>query len=47
LSFLGLLNLEIFSYGLSSGVRIVGSFAIAGCLINALCYGFLDLTKKK
>lgn len=43
---LGILDLDFFSYGLSSGIRIVGSFAIAGCLINAISYGFLDLLKK-
>ncbi len=47
LSFTGLLNLDLFSFGLSSGIRIVGSFAIAGCMINALSYGFIELTKQQ
>ena len=47
LSFTGLLNLDLFSFGLSSGLRIVGSFAIAGCMINALSYGFIELTKQQ
>lgn len=47
MSIFGILDLNFFSYGLSSGIRIVGSFAIAGCLINAISYGFLDLFKKR
>jgi hypothetical protein len=47
LSFTGLIDLDMFSFGLSSGIRIVGSFAIAGCMINALSYGFLELTNQQ
>ena len=47
LSFTGLFDLELFSFGLSSGIRIVGSFAIAGCMLNALSYGFLELTNQQ
>jgi hypothetical protein len=39
--------LDLFSFGLSSGLRIVGSFTITGCMINALSYGFLELTKQQ
>lgn len=38
----GIYNLDIFSYGLSSGIRIVGSLAIAGCLLSAIGYGISD-----
>ena len=38
----GIYNLDIFSYGLSSGIRIVGSVAIAGCLLSAFGYGVTD-----
>jgi hypothetical protein len=38
----GVYNLDIFSYGLSSGIRIVGSLAIAGCLLSAIGYGISD-----
>jgi|LakMenE01Jun11ns_1017448.scaffolds.fasta_scaffold9647615_1 hypothetical protein len=38
----GLLNLDSFSFGLSSGIRVVGTFAIAGCLLNAIGYGIID-----
>jgi hypothetical protein len=42
---LGLANIfdmEVFAYGLSSGIRIIGSLAIAGCLISAIAYGVLE-----
>lgn len=38
----GVYNLDMFSYGLSSGIRIVGSVAIAGCLLSAIGYGITD-----
>jgi hypothetical protein len=38
----GVYNLDIFSYGLSSGIRVVGSIAIAGCLLSAIGYGISD-----
>lgn len=38
----GLLNLDRFAFGLSAGIRIVGSVAIAGCLLCALGYGDLE-----
>jgi hypothetical protein len=42
----GLVDAESFSHGISSGVRIVGSIAIAGCLLSAIGYGFLDNLEK-
>lgn len=42
LGMLGLFDMEVFSFGLSSGVRIIGSVAIAGCLLSAIGYGFSD-----
>ena len=38
----GAYDLQIFAFGLSAGVRIVGTVAIAGCLLSAICYGILD-----
>ena len=38
----GFYDFDIFSYGLSSGIRIVGSVAIAGCLLSAIGYGISD-----
>jgi hypothetical protein len=39
---LGLYDMSIFDFGLSSGVRMVGTFAIAGCLLSAIGYGITD-----
>lgn len=38
----GYYDFDVVSYGLSSGVRMVGSVAIAGCLLSAIGYGMLD-----
>jgi len=41
----GLMNLidfDSFSFGLSSGIRIIGSVSIAGCLLSAIGYGMQD-----
>jgi hypothetical protein len=38
----GIFDMEIFSFGLSSGVRIIGTVAIAGCLLSAIGYGISD-----
>jgi len=36
----GLINLDTFAVGITAGVRIVGTLAIAGCLLNAIsCFG--------
>ncbi len=42
----GLVDAESFAHGISSGVRIVGSVAIAGCLLSAIGYGFVDYLEK-
>ena len=41
----GVFNLDSLAFGLSSGIRIVGSVAIAGCLLSAIGSGVLDYTK--
>jgi uncharacterized membrane protein len=41
----GVFSFDSVAYGLSSGIRIVGSIAISGCLLNAIGYGFLDYMK--
>ena len=46
LGLVGVFSFESFAYGLSSGIRIVGSIAIAGCLLNAIGHGFLDYSKR-
>ena len=42
LGFVGLFSFDNFSFGLSSGIRIVGSIAISGCLLNVIGHGVLD-----
>jgi hypothetical protein len=42
LGLLGLIPIEFFAMGLSSGMRIVGSVAITGCLLSAIGYGVAD-----
>ncbi|MBS3805467.1 MAG: hypothetical protein KGY54_13025 [Oleiphilaceae bacterium] len=41
LGFMGLLDFDDYSFGLSAGVRMLGSIAIAGCLMSAI--GFFGL----
>jgi hypothetical protein len=38
----GLISAEAFAIGISSGVRVIGSVAIAGCLLSAVGYGVVD-----
>lgn len=40
--FIGFYDFDVVSYGLSSGARMVGSVAIAGCLLSAIGYGISD-----
>lgn len=40
-------DMDIFAIGLSSGVRIIGSVAIAGCLLSAIGYGLSDDVVRK
>ena len=42
---LGLLDIiptQLFAVGISSGIRVVGSVAIAGCLLSAMGYGAIE-----
>ena len=41
LGFFGILEFEDYAFGISAGVRILGSVAIAGCLLSAI--GFFGL----
>lgn len=41
----GLLSADVFAIGISSGIRVVGSVTIAGCLLSAIGYGFIDYLK--
>jgi uncharacterized membrane protein len=42
LGIVGAFEMDYFSFGLSSGVRVIGSVAIAGCLMSAIGYGISD-----
>ena len=42
---LGLLDIipaQLFAIGISSGIRVIGSVAIAGCLLSAMGYGTIE-----
>jgi len=43
---IGFIDPERFAIGISSGVRVIGSVAIAGCLFSAIGYGILDLQER-
>jgi hypothetical protein len=46
LGMIGVFDMDFFSLGLSSGIRIIGTVAIAGCLLSAIGYGILDYSNK-
>ena len=46
LGVLGVIDPERFALGISSGIRVIGSVAIAGCLLSAIGYGILDFSEK-
>ena len=46
LGMIGVFDIDLFSLGLSSGIRIIGTVAIAGCLLSAIGYGILDYSNK-
>ena len=43
----GVFDFDNLAFGLSSGIRVVGSIAIAGCLLSAIGSGVLDFSKNK
>lgn len=42
LGMIGAFDMETVAFGLSSGVRIIGTVAIGGCLLSAIGYGISD-----
>mgnify|MGYP003334292746 CR=1 FL=1 len=46
LSATGVFDPEGFAVGISSGIRVIGSVAIAGCLFSAVGYSILDFPKR-
>jgi hypothetical protein len=47
LSLWDFISIELFTYGLSSGIRVLGSCAIIGCLLSAVGYGIGDYFKNE
>lgn len=42
----GLIQAEFFAIGISSGIRVIGSVAVAGCLVSAIGYGIEEHFEK-
>ena len=38
----GVIPAQFFAIGISSGIRVIGSVAIAGCLLSAMGYGAIE-----
>jgi hypothetical protein len=47
LSLWDFISADLFSFGISSGVRVLGSCAIMGCLLSAVGYGIGDYFKNE
>lgn len=46
LGFFDFYEMDALSFGLSSGIRIVGSISICGCLLSATGYSFNEYIEK-
>jgi hypothetical protein len=42
LSLWDFISVDLFSFGISSGIRVLGGCAIIGCLLSAIGYGIGD-----
>ena len=42
----GVVPAEFFAIGISSGIRVIGSVAIAGCLLSAMGYGAVEYSEQ-
>ena len=42
----GSIQAQSFAVGMSSGIRVIGSLAIAGCLLSAIGYGVEEYLEK-
>ena len=42
----GLIQAEFFALGISSGIRVIGSVAVSGCLVSAIGYGMVEYFEK-
>ena len=46
LALIGVIDASFFAVGLSSGIRVIGTVAITGCLLSAIGYGMADYFDK-
>jgi hypothetical protein len=46
LGFAGLIDLDLFAFGISAGARILGTLAITGCLLGALGCFWLEFNNE-
>lgn len=46
MSAIGVIDPEQFAIGISSGLRVIGSVAITGCLFSAIGYGALEFQER-
>ena len=42
----GFMSAQSFAVGISSGIRVIGSLAITGCLLSAIGYGLEEYLEK-
>ena len=46
LALIGVIDARFFAVGLSSGIRVIGTVAITGCLLSAIGYGLAEYFDK-
>lgn len=46
LAVIGVIDVESFAVGISSGIRVIGTVAVTGCLLSAVGYGLADYFEK-
>jgi len=46
LALIGMIEADFFAIGISSGIRVIGSVAISGCLLSAIGYGVVEYFEK-
>ena len=47
LGMIGVIDLDVFAFGISAGVRVVGTLAITGCLLSAIACFALEFNNDK
>jgi hypothetical protein len=46
LAVIEVIEADFFAVGISSGIRVIGSVAISGCLLSAIGYGAMEYIEK-